>query len=242
MEFVLDTHCHSLASGHAYSTIQEMAAYAKEIGFHLIAITDHGPKMPGGPHALHFRNLRVVPKEIGGVEILKGIEVNIMNHEGRLDVSEGVLKDLDIVIASLHQPCIKPGTVEENTNVLIHLMKLPYIHIIGHPGNPAYPIDIERFTNAAKEHEILIEINNSSLKPETFRVGSKENCYNILKACRDKGVSVVVGSDAHISYHIGNFSVAKEMIQDLNVPEELVMNTSVEKLKTYLKNRREKLS
>lgn len=234
MKLILDTHCHTISSGHAYSTIQEMAAYAKKIGFKLIAITDHGPKMPGSAHMLHFKNLRVVPKEIEGVEILKGVEVNIMNHEGRLDVPEGVLKNLDIVIASLHQPCIKPGKVEENTNVLINLMKLPYIHIIGHPGNPAYPVDIEKLINAAKEYKTLIEINNSSLKPETFRVGSKENCYNILKACRDKGVGVVVGSDAHMAYSIGNFSVALEMIKDLNVPEDLVMNTSVDRLKAYL--------
>lgn len=234
MKFILDTHCHSIASGHAYSTIQEMAAYAKEIGFKLIAITDHGPKMPGSAHEVYFKNLRVVPKEISGVEILKGVEVNIMNYEGKLDMPEEVLKELDLVIASLHQPCIKPGSMEENTNVFINLMKLPYIHILGHTGNPSYPIDIERLTNAAKENRVLIEINNSSLEPGSFRTGSKENCYNILKACRDKGLGVVVGSDAHMAYHVGNFSIAKEMIKDLNVPEELIINTSVDRLKAYL--------
>ncbi|SDJ96245.1 phosphatase [Natronincola ferrireducens] len=234
MKLILDTHCHTLSSGHAYSTIQEMAAYAKTIDFQLIAITDHGPKMPGSAHKLHFRNLRVVPKEINGVEVLRGVEVNILDYDGKLDLSDNVLKDLDLVIASLHHPCIKSGTVEENTHALINVIKNPYIHIIGHPGNPAYPIDIEKVIDAAKEYNTLIEINNSSLKPETFRVGSKENCYNILKACRDKGVSVVVGSDAHIAFHIGNFSVAQEMLEDLQVPEELVMNTSVERLKAAL--------
>ncbi|SES88378.1 putative hydrolase [Natronincola peptidivorans] len=238
MNLLLDTHCHTLASGHAYSTIEEMATYAKKIGFKLIAITDHGPKMPGSAHILYFKNLRVVPKEIDGVEILKGAEANIMNHEGKLDLSESVLKNLDIVIASLHQPCIKPGTMEQNTNTLISLMRLPYIHIIGHPGNPAYPVDVEKLVKAAKESSTLIEINNSSLKPETFRTGSKENCYNILKACRDEGVAVTIGSDAHISYDIGNFSVAKNMMEDLNMPEELITNTSVDRLKAQIKKKK----
>ncbi|AKL93907.1 hydrolase [Clostridium aceticum] len=234
MKFVLDTHCHTLASGHAYSTIQEMAQHAAAIGFNLIAITDHGPKMPGSTHLLYFRNLRVIPRKINGVEILRGVEVNILDHRGKLDIPEDVLKELDMVIASFHHPCIKPGSVEENTNTLINLMKKPYIHMIGHPGNPAYPINIEKVVAAAKEYRTLIEINNSSLKPDSFRAGSKENCYKILEACRDHQVPVAIGSDSHIAFDIGKFTFAEEMIESLQVPEELVMNTCADKLKAYI--------
>lgn len=238
MKFVLDTHCHSIASGHAYSSIQEMAKQAKEIGFKLIGITEHGPKMPGSVDEIYFRNFRVIPREINGVEVLMGAEVNIMNHEGKLDIRPKVLEELDIVIASLHTPCIASGTVEENTNTFIKLMKLPYIHIIGHSGNPAYPIDIEKFVKAAKEYNTLIEVNNSSLKPDSFRVGSREICYNILKTCRDEGVNIVMGSDAHISYDIGNFSYARELVEELNFPAEMVMNTSADRLKAFLQKKK----
>ncbi len=237
MKLILDVHCHTLASGHAYSTIEEMASQAKKIDFELIAITEHGPKMPGGPELIYFRNLRVVPEKIHGVEVLVGAEVNIMDYDGGLDMPEEVLKDLDVVIASLHQPCVKPGSVEDNTNALINVMKLPYIHILGHTGNPSYPIDINRLTRAAKEYNVLIEINNSSLAPGSFRVGSWENCYNILKACRDEGVRVVVGSDAHISKDLGNFSSALKLIEDLQVTEELIMNTCPIKFKNFLKEK-----
>ncbi|AOY75782.1 phosphatase [Clostridium formicaceticum] len=235
MNFVLDTHCHTLASGHAYSTIQEMAAHAATIGFELIAITDHGPKMPGSTHSLYFKNLRVIPRKINGVEILRGVEVNILDHRGKLDIPEGVLEELDIVIASFHHPCIKPGSVEENTNTLINLIKKPYINIIGHPGNPSYPVNIEKVVEAAKEYRTLIEINNSSLKPDSFRTGSKENCYKILEACKKKQVPVAIGSDAHIAFDIGHFPFAKEMLERLQMPEELVVNTSVDRLKAYIK-------
>ncbi|MCC5912337.1 MAG: phosphatase [Clostridiaceae bacterium] len=237
MEFILDTHCHTIASGHAYSTIQEMAEFAAKKGFKLIGITDHGPEMPGSCHLLHFKNLRVVPKEINGVEILKGVEANILDHTGKLDIPKSVLEDLDLVIVSFHKPCIKPGSIKENTQTLIGLMEKPYVHIIGHPGNPAYPIDIEAVVEAAKETKTLIEINNSSLKPGSFRKGSKENCYKILKACKEKGAAVVVGSDSHMSFQIGNFSSAREMIEELQVPQELIVNTSVERLKEYIKKK-----
>lgn len=238
MKFVLDTHCHSIASGHAYSSIQEMTVEAKKRGLELIGITEHGPKMPGSVDEIYFRNFRVIPREINGVEVLMGTEVNIMSHEGKLDIRPKVLEKLDIVIASLHTPCIPSGTVEENTDTFINLMKLPYIHIIGHPDNPAYPIDIEKFVMAAKEYNTLIEVNNSSLKPDSFRTGSVEVCHKLLKVCRDKGANIVMGSDSHISYDVGNFCYAWEIVKKFDFPEEMIMNTSVERLKDFLQKKK----
>lgn len=235
MKFLLDTHCHTIASGHAFSTVEEMAKYASHIGYKLIAITDHGPAMPGTAHLFHFRNLRTLPEKIYGVEILKGAEVNIMDYEGNVDIPEETLKMLDLVIASFHGPCIKPGTVGQNTKALLGAIENPYIHVIGHPGNPNFPIDIKTVVAAAKEHNTLIEINNSSLKPKSFRKGSMDNCCKILKECRNQGATISIGSDAHISYDIGNFSTVEEMLEELNVPEDMVINTSVERLKSFLK-------
>lgn len=243
MDFILDTHCHTLASGHAYSTIQEMALQAKAIGFELIALTEHGPAMPSGANLLYFDNLKVLPKKIYDVEILKGAEVNILDYDGTLDIPECTLMNLDFVIASLHPPCLPAGTVEEHTEALIKLMEKPYINMIGHPGNPYYPIDIVQVVKAAKATGTIIEINNSSLKPNSFRIGSRDNCCNILSECKAQGVPIALGSDAHISFDIGNFSHGVEMIQLLKVPAELVLNTSTELFKKAVARKRgQKLS
>ena len=234
MKYQADTHCHTIASGHAYSTIGEMAFQAAENGLKLIAMTDHGPAMPDGASVTHFRNLRVIPRQIHGVEILKGAETNIMDYQGRMDLSDAVLHELELVIASLHLPCIKPGSREENTRALITAISHPSVHILGHIGNPVYPIDAHRVIEAVKQQKKLIEINNSSLLPLSFRKGSLENCRRVLEICRDRQVPVVVGSDAHIDWDVGNFSKADELINELKVPKELVLSCDTKALKEYL--------
>lgn len=234
MKLVLDTHMHTIASGHAYSTIHDYIKSAKEKGLELIALTDHGPEMPGGPNIFHIGNQRVIPRVIEGIEVLRGVEANIMNYDGEIDIDENYLKRLDIVIASLHDVCIRPGSEEENTRALIKAMENKYVDIIAHPGNPRFPIDIDKFIMAAKEKNIIVEINNSSFV-NTSRRGSKENCIEIAKRAKELGVKVIAGSDAHISFDVGRFDKVLEVFKLVDMPSNLIMNTSKEKLKNHLK-------
>ena len=238
MNFLIDTHCHTIASGHAYSTLIEIASEAKKKGFKMIGITDHGPKMPGGPHIYHILNQRVYPDEIEGVEILKGVEANIVDYDGNLDISNNELDKLDLVIASLHTVCIVPGDEEENTRALINAMKNKYVDIIAHPGNPEFPINKEELVLKAKEHNTLIEINNSSLG--TSRIGSLDNCIEIARLCKKHNVNVIVGSDSHIAFDVGEFGKVKEIFEKIDMPKDLIMNSSVEKFKDYLKTKGKK--
>lgn len=234
MNYVLDTHCHTVASGHAYSTVQEIAKQASKIGLELIAITDHSDKMPGGAFLFHFHNMVVFPKEIYGVEVLKGAEVNILDYDGNVDLDKDTLEMLDIVIASFHPPCIKPGDIIENTRALINIIKNPNIDVVGHPGDPRYPIDIKAVVEMAKEYKTLLEINNSSLKPGSFRAGGTDAVKDIINECVRLDMPFIIGSDAHISFDVGNFQFAEKLIAELDVPRELIVNTSVEALKKFL--------
>lgn len=235
-KFVLDTHTHTIASGHAFSTLIENCKEASEKGIELIAMTDHGPLMPGGPHIFHFGNLKVIPEFIHGVEVLKGIEANIIDYDGKLDLDEDRIKNLDIVIASLHDVCITPGSKKDNTKALINAMKRGYVDIIGHPGNPVFPVDIDEVLEAALYYNVMIEINNSSLG--VSRIGSYENCSLIAKRAALKGNIIALGSDSHICYSIGEFSKAAELIERAGIDDEHIINTDKQKLKDYLKNRR----
>lgn len=231
MNYTVDLHTHTVASGHAYSTIQENVRHASEIGMKLVAITDHGVAMQGGPDILHFHNLKVLPRMMYGVEVLRGVEANILDYDGRIDIEDKWLKKLDIVIASYHDICIAPSTKEDHTKGLLAVMDNEYVDIIGHPGNPMFEIDIERFVAAAKQKNKLIEINNSSLY--TSRKGSADNCLAIAMEAKRQGARIILSSDAHISFDVGNFTKASELVIKAGVPDELIMNTP-KKVKAFL--------
>lgn len=235
MRLIADTHSHTLASGHAYSTIREMAAAAKERGLQALAITEHAPKMPGSCGLYYFMNLDVLPREMNGVEMLFGCEVNIMNPQGELDLPKKVLGDMDIVVASIHVPCFGEGhTMEETMNAYVEVMKKPYVNIIGHPDDGRFPIDYELLVKTAKETHTLLELNNSSLRPQSFRVGTRENMLTMLDLCRQYEVPVTTGSDAHVDIDAGNFCYVQEVLDYCNFPEELVLTTDWERVKPYL--------
>ena len=237
MNLKMDIHTHSVASGHAYSTVDENMRWAAEKGLELVALTDHAPGMKDTTGHAYFANLHVLPEKLHGVRLLKGIELNIMDFNGRVDMDERVLSRMDLAIASLHLPCIAPGSRKENTAALVKVMENPYVHIIGHPGDPRYDVDYQEVFRQAKATGTLLEINNASLIPGGFRDGSQENVRNILRMSMEEGVPVVVGSDAHFYTGIGDFSHAQALLEELDFPAELVLNTDPEKFLGYLKKR-----
>ena len=235
MKFIADTHSHTLASGHAYSTIKEMAAAAKERGLQALALTEHAPEMPGTCGLFYFQNLDVVPRECSGIRLLMGAEVNIMDPDGGIDLPEKTCRELDIVVASMHTPCYGTDhTPEENTRAYIEVMKKPYVNIIGHPDDGRFPFDYEVLVKTAKETGTLLEVNNSSMRPASSRVGTRENILTMLDLCKQYEVPVTTGSDAHVDADAGNFSNVSEIFDYCNFPEELVVTTDWERLKPYL--------
>ena len=76
-DFILDIHTHTIASGHAYGTIREMAQAAGDKGIKLLGLTEHAPGIPGTCDPFYYFNLKVVPRELYGVKIFHGSEVNV---------------------------------------------------------------------------------------------------------------------------------------------------------------------
>jgi putative hydrolase len=231
----VDTHTHTVSSGHAYSTVQEIAEQARLKGLKMFAVTDHGPSMNGAPHLWHFGNMRVIPREINGVRVLKGVEANIVSYDGSLDMPDEYLRRLDCVMASFHDVCIPPATDREHTGALVNVLRNPLVDAIAHSGNAQFEIDKEVFVKAAAEYGKLIEINNHSF---TVRRGSEANCRDIALLCKRYGVRIVCGSDAHISFDVGKFDKVEQLLEEIGMPEELVLNASMEKFEDYLLNRK----
>lgn len=234
MKIELDVHTHTIASGHSFSTLQEMVQAASEKGLKLLGITEHAPGIPGSCSPIYFRNLYVVPRRMYGVDLLLGAEINILDCEGNIDMDEFYLNLLDLRIAGIHSLCYAGGTPEENTHGMVQAIANPYIHIISHPGDGTAKLNFEPIVLAAKEHHTLLEINNSSLRPCRKKMDARDNNLEILRLCKRYEVPVILGSDAHISFDIATYDYALQLIGETEFPEELIMNTSVEKFKTYL--------
>lgn len=234
MKYVLDSHTHTIASGHAYSTIHEMAREASERGLKLLGITEHSMKLPGTCHEFYFQNLKVLRRQMYGIEVLFGAEVNIMDYDGSLDMGEELLKKMDVVIASLHTPCIRPGTIEQNTSAYLHAMENPYVNIIGHPDDSRYPVDYEALVRAAKERKVLLELNNGSYQPGGSRKNPMENDLKMLRLCKKHQAPIILGSDAHTQEDVGNYCYLDEVLKQAEFPQELIVNRSVEEYKTYI--------
>jgi putative hydrolase len=233
IKLIADLHIHTVSSGHAYSTIEEYVAAAKKKKIKIIAITDHGPAMPGGAPVYHFANMRMIPDYLNGVRILRGAEVDIIDKDGKLDIPDEALANLDFATVAIHPKCGYEGTSEkENTEVLLKAMDNPYIRVIAHPGNPMYPIEYKKVISVAKEKGILIELNNSSLT--ISRKGSVERCFEIAKFVKKIGWKVTLGSDSHISTMVGDLDVALQMAIDAGLTKQDIINTSMELIERYL--------
>lgn len=234
MPIAIDLHTHTIMSGHAYSTLEECAAYVATTGMRGFAVTDHAPAMPGCPADSYFLNQVCLPRRIHGVLVLRGAEVNILDFAGRIDLGERALRRLDIGIASFHEICLPPGRPDQQTTAWEAIIQNPYIDILGHSGRGDYPFDIDHVVRMCGQHNKIIEINNHTLDQKQ----NHEACLEIAKSCLRHGVSVILSSDAHFSGHIGRVGKAEALLTEIGFPDELILNRSFERVLAWLSDRR----
>ncbi len=227
----IDIHTHSIASGHyTTDTVTDLARAASAKGLKILGVSEHGPAIPHSCQVNYFRNLAFAPSVRLGVRILYGAEVNILNQEGKLDLDDSIMQRLDYCIAGMHMPCIRPGTVKENTNAYIQAMKNPFVKVLAHPDDTKYPADYRQLVEAAMEYHVFLEINNSSLSPNGYRGAAKENDLRILELCREYHYPVLLSSDSHGKEHVGDFTYALALVKEADFPARLILNRSAENL------------
>ena len=230
--YLSDIHTHSIASGHGTTcTISDMAKAASQKGLKLLGITDHGPATLAAGTSSYFRSLTYAPKKRFGIELLFGAELNILDTEGHLDLNDELLSELDYAIASMHAQNYKSGTVEENTSAYLNAMRHPCVKVLGHCDNPAFPVDYETLAFGAREYGVIFEINEASLMPDGYRGDTKENNREILKYCMKYEIPIVLSSDSHGAEHIGDFTYGAEFVHEMMLPERLILNNDIHRLK-----------
>lgn len=226
-----DFHCHTQASKHAYSTLRENMEAARKKNIKLLGITDHAIGTNDSPPLSYFENLTSLPRYADGIMLLRGVEANIMDHKGSLDMPEKVLGELDFVIASYHTACTVSGTVAEHTYSYLKIAENPYVNLIGHSGSAEFEYDYAKVIPEFGRNKKVVEIN-----AHTFicRKKSIENCKKIAEICAEHNVPIMVNSDAHSEFEVGEVSLAFKMLEEIHFPEKLIINTDMKRITEYL--------
>lgn len=236
--YLSDMHTHSIASGHGTScTISDMAKEASRKGLKLLGITDHGPGTLAAGTPSYFRSLTISPRKRFGVQVLYGIELNIMDKDGHIDLDQKLLDQLDYAIVSMHSQNYRSGTREENTQAFLNAIKNPCVKILGHCDNPHYPVHYEALALSALKNNVIFEINEASLAPYGYRGDTRANNREILRCCAKYRIPVLLSSDSHGKEHIGDFTYAADFVHRELFPEQLILNNQIPKLKAFLETR-----
>ncbi|PIS28986.1 phosphatase [Candidatus Saganbacteria bacterium CG08_land_8_20_14_0_20_45_16] len=233
LKLVADLHVHTIASGHAYSTIEEYVAQAKKIGLKAFAVAEHGPAMPGAPHFYYFANMKMIPPVINGIRVYRGVEANIISDQGELDLDPEILDMLDVVIVAMHPRCGYDSQGEEkNTEVLIKaLERYPQINITAHLENLKYPVNFEKVIQATKKHNVAIELNNSS---PISRVGCEANWLKLAQELKKQDWQAVLTTDSHFSTMLGVVDDSLKIVKSAGLTKDHIVNIDLKKVEELL--------
>lgn len=227
MKIVADMHTHTLASVHAYATISEMVQEASNLGLFAVAITDHAHLA----ERQYFGSLTLIPEYLKGVRVLRGIEANICDYDGSIDVDEELQNQLDWIVASIHGGQINgEPNIEKCTNAYLKIAKNPNVNVIGHSGSEYFKYDYHRVIPEFAKEGKLVEINDSAFR---YNKEYKGNCIEIAKLCKKYGARICVNTDAHFTDKIGRAENTLKALREIDFPENLIVNGSVENLKVY---------
>jgi putative hydrolase len=240
MNAIADFHTHTVYS-HGKGTIEDNVNAARERGLKVIGITDHGPgHFFIGIHGVEGfwrmkKEIDSLRRKYQDIEILFGVEANIVDIDGTIDVPTSVLRELDILLVGYHK-LVKPksfaafwqgaqnfwaGWVNRsstalragNTTAIIKAVRRYPIDAITHPGLQI-DIDTVELAKTCKQEGTYLEINSS--------YGEELDPY--IRAALPTGVNFIVNSDAHTPKRVGDFAKAYSLIQRLEIPRERVGN------------------
>jgi putative hydrolase len=235
----VDLHLHTIASGHAHNTILEYINRARELRMKIIGISDHGPGNDDTlVNELYFRVISRLPKFVKGLRILKGIEANIIDSKGSLDISDNTIENkLDYVMANLHYgSAYKDSGKVKNTKALINAIGSGKIDIITHPfwmGH--FEIDIEKVSKEACEHNVLLEVDTHYIGKHQLEPYMIENLTKMIEVAKKYKKKVIVGSDAHNIWELADDTPLKKIKNKIGLTDKMIINNYPKELLKLLR-------
>jgi len=220
-----DVHMHTVETD-GRNTIEEMAEAARTRGYRYMAITDHSKNLAfanglDDKRAIeHMQRIRAAEHELGGIKILAGVEVDIL-ADGSLDLSDSVLEQMDLVIASVHSHFNQSPS--EMTDRLLKAIENPNTSLIGHPTGrvllrrDAYPFDVDTVLKAAAERKVAMELN---AYPDRLDL-----CDRHLRLAKQYGVKIIINTDSHHTSHLANIRYGVLQARRAWLTKDDVLNT-----------------
>ncbi|HEX3020017.1 MAG TPA: PHP domain-containing protein [Chitinispirillaceae bacterium] len=229
----IDLHVHSLFSHCGLHTILELINQARVTGMKGLAITDHGLTMGGRLNDVFYNRFRCPFEDI---RLLKGIECNILDEQGAIDLPESFLPFMDIVLLGIHHNTPKGCPREYYTSLLIRAMeKNPAIDIITHPNDSIYPLDYLSIAKKASASGIALELNNSRI---LYSRSSVDDTLNLLRICKQEKCQIAVCSDTHAIQELGQDSSVAPLLKMVDFPEELLITSNAAATMKFIQNRK----
>ena len=220
-----DVHMHTVETD-GRNTIEEMAEAARERGYEYMAITDHSKNLAFAngltdERALeHIARIRAVEKKMKAIRIFAGVEVDILG-DGSLDLSDSVLEQMDIVIASVHSQFNQDRATM--TDRLLKAIANPNTSLIGHPTGrqllrrDAYQFDFDAVLKAAAKHKVAMELNSY---PERLDLNDVH-----LRMAKQHGVKIVINTDSHHTSHMEKLRYGITQARRAWLTKDDVLNT-----------------
>jgi putative hydrolase len=229
----IDLHTHSFFSHCGLHTHLEILERAKALGLKAVAITDHGPELNPRFSPPFYDRLRA---PVAGITLLKGMECNIKNETGDIDLPEEHLPYLDVVLLGIHPNTPKGLGRDRYTQMLLKAIeKNPAVDIITHPNDTTYPVEFAPVAEAALARGIAIELNNSKTMLSRVPPSMTEELVTVVKAV---GCRLVVTSDMHAIEELGLDNSVRPYLEKLNFPLEKVVSSSAKQVWEFLEERR----
>ncbi len=235
MKFIAELHTHSKEyCDHASSTIDEMVEEAKRRGFKYLASTNHGPMLDlETPTYFYIKNTF---REYEGIKFLAGVEANVRDMHGGLDLTQRDLLKLDFVVASMHDMTFE-NHFPDYTKALIAITENPAVDCLGHViRDPDYSFNVDEVLKAVKANGKLIEFNGWTIISRDSR---EDAMAHLMDRCAALGVECVVTSDAHGVDRFAEYGDVPKMLEERNFPEHLIINTGEERMEKFLARRKE---
>ena len=220
-----DVHMHTVETD-GRNTIEEMAEAARARGYQYMAITDHSNNLAFANGltderaVAHIERIRAVEKKMGGIRIFAGIEVDILS-DGSLDLSDSVLEQMDIVIASVHSLFNQDRA--QMTERLLKAISNPNTSLLGHPTGrlllrrDAYQFDLDAILKAAAEHKVAMELNSY---PDRLDLSDVH-----LRMAKQHGVKIVINTDSHHTSHMEKLRYGVTQARRAWLTKDDVLNT-----------------
>jgi len=181
----------------------------------------------------HFSALRFLPRMMEGVRILRGVEANLVNEKGGMDLPGEILSRLDYAMVGFHEGCgLRASNPKKNTRTLVAAMETGKVRVITHPENAAFPVDVPAVVRAARDLSVAIEVNNSSFNQS--RSGSYVSSSEFAAEAARAGAPICLSSDAHVACQIGQVDDAWKVASAAGVQPDQVVNRTLEGLLRFL--------